>query len=79
MAGEHLDLSSDSSGSEASASGSGDARTFVGVRFACCDLYCRIYINRERTAYEGRCPGCLCRVELRISADGSSERFFTAY
>ena len=76
MSGENLDLSSDPpSGRERGTPG----RLFVGVHFACCDVYCRVYINRQSTAYEGKCPKCSKRVRLRIGPGGTDSRFFTAY
>jgi hypothetical protein len=79
MEGEHLDLSSDLSldpsvGSDRQGSG----RRFVGVQFVCCDVYSRVYINRDQTAYEGNCPRCAKRVRLRIGPGGTNARFFTA-
>jgi hypothetical protein len=76
MAGESLDLSSEPPEPNGAASGS---RSFVGIHFACCDVYSRVYINRMATAYEGNCPKCSRRVRLRISPDGTDARFFTAY
>ena len=75
MPGEHLDLESDHEGSRRAAGAQG--RPFVGVRFACCDVYTRIYINRDRTAYRGACPRCARRVELKIGPGGTDARFFT--
>jgi len=79
MAGENLDLSSDlprfiSSGNSEAVS----VRRFVGVHFVCCDVYSRVYINRDETAYEGNCPKCAKRVTLRIGTGGTDSRFFTA-
>lgn len=74
MVGEHLDLTDDAGQPAASASG----RRFVGVHFACCDVYTRVYINREQTAYEGNCPKCGKRVQLKIGPGGTDSRFFTA-
>ena len=77
MAGENLDLSSGDDRSPNS--GAARTRYFVGIRFACCAVYSRIYINRALTAYVGRCPRCLKKVELKIAPQGTDERFFTAY
>jgi hypothetical protein len=77
MLGENLDLSSDPElGPDI---GSPAGRPFVGVRFACCDVYNRVYVNRSRTAYWGACPRCGKRVELKIAPHGTDSRFFTAY
>ena len=78
MAGEHLDLSTDG---PAAGPPNGDrpaGRKFVGVHFICCDLYTRVYINNDQTAYEGNCPKCAHRVRLQIGPGGTDSRFFTA-
>jgi hypothetical protein len=77
MAGEHLDLTSDtpfSGRKEAPDS----RRRFVGVHFVCCDVYTRVYVNRDETAYEGNCPKCAKRVTLQIGPGGTDARFFSA-
>jgi hypothetical protein len=76
--GENLDISSDpcSAGRRRTAAG---RRPFVGIRFACCDLYVRVYVNRNGTAYESNCPGCGRPVRIRIGPQGTTGRFFTAY
>jgi hypothetical protein len=77
MPGEHLDLSSDGPAPGGDAS-SNAGRRFVGVKFTCCDVYTRVYINRDETAYEGRCPRCGKQVKLGIGPGGTDSRFFTA-
>jgi len=78
MAGENLDLTS---GKQPASPGKREvsARRFVGIRFDCCDVYTRVYVNRDETAYEGRCPKCSRRVQLAIGPGGTDCRFFTAY
>lgn len=76
MVGENLDLT-DGDDLRPSANRSG-ARQFVGVHFVCCDVYARVYNNRDETAYEGNCPKCAKKVRLRIGPEGTSSRFFTA-
>jgi hypothetical protein len=75
MSGENLDLSSDSQGADKSAPMG--ARRFLGVHFACCGAYARVYVNREGAEYAGRCPRCLARARFVIGEDGQSGRFFS--
>lgn len=78
MAGENLDIVDDPGDGDSSAGGHRHNR-FVGVQFACCQTYSRVYVNRQGTAYVGNCPKCGKRVQLRIGPDGTDSRFFTAY
>ena len=82
MSGEHLDLSSDpeTPGGHLEDGGRqrGPSRRFLGVHFACCDVYSRVYINREETAYVGACPRCGGRVRVPIGPGGTAARFFRA-
>lgn len=85
MIGKHLDLSSDPNddafredalpSTDKSATGR-PGRSYLGVRFRCCDVYARIYVNRDVTAYRGHCPKCSRPVSVRIGPGGSDDRFF---
>ena len=74
MVGENLDLSSDLPEPEP-----GKTRRYVGIMFACCKVYARIYINRDGTAYVGNCPRCTRQVKLKVGPGGTNQRIFTAY
>jgi hypothetical protein len=75
MPGDHLDLSSEPGGTAESASPG--SRRFLGVHFACCGVYARVYVNREGTEYVGRCPRCLAQARFVIGDEGHSGRFFS--
>ncbi len=79
MVGEQLDLTDDlpAKGKRDRTAETG-GRRFVGVQFKCCDVYVRVYINRDKTAYEGNCPKCAKPVRLEIGPGGTDARFFTA-
>jgi hypothetical protein len=79
MSGENLDISSDDTERTRRLAHAANRRRFIGVRFACCDVYSRVYINRAETAYEGYCPKCSRPIRVRIGPGGTDERFFTAY
>lgn len=75
MAGENLDLSSDIPPKRVEPS----QRRFLGIQFACCGVYARIYINKTETAYEGFCPRCTRPVKIQVGPGGTDCRFFTVY
>ncbi len=56
----------------------GVRKRFIGVKFDCCQVYTRVYINKEETAYEGRCPKCLRKIGIKVHRDGLNCRFFSA-
>lgn len=78
MTGERIDLTSEPAAAPGESSPPPAGRRFVGVHFTCCEVYARVYLNRPETAYEGRCPRCMRRVELKIGPGGTDARFFTA-
>lgn len=51
---------------------------FLGIMFECCNVYARIYKNKEGTAYVGRCPKCMRTVKVPIGEGGTNTRFFRA-
>ncbi|BET66080.1 hypothetical protein ASA1KI_09980 [Opitutales bacterium ASA1] len=53
-------------------------RPFLGVQFVSCRTYGRLYLNREGTAYVGRCPRCGAPVRALVGEHGTSQRFFQA-
>ena len=55
-----------------------EKKKFLGVHFQCCNVYSRIYVNKDGTRYEGSCPRCRKRVEMKIGSGGTDNRFFTA-
>lgn len=53
-------------------------RPFLGMHFKCCNVYSRLYLNKQGTAFVGWCPRCAARTEVKVSPTGSRSRFFTA-
>ncbi len=51
---------------------------FLGIMFECCNVYSRIYKNKEGTAYVGKCPKCMRTVRIPIGKGGTNTRFFRA-
>lgn len=59
--------------------GASKPRRFLGIKFACCNVYNRIYVNKTGTHYEGACPKCGRRIKIRIDpSSGNNSRFFEA-
>ena len=53
-------------------------RAYLGVYFKCCNVYARIYLTRDKTAFAGHCPKCARPVRIAVGTGGSKERFWTA-
>jgi hypothetical protein len=49
---------------------------FLSIHFACCGVYCRVYRNREGTAYVGHCPKCARPIRFTVGQGGTDQRFF---
>jgi hypothetical protein len=72
-----LEIDSLKHGNATSSSPTGASRPFLSVKFACCNVYCRIYRNNDGTRYEGRCPRCGRPVRFLVGQGGTDSRFFT--
>jgi len=53
-------------------------RPFISVHFECCDVYTRIYRDRDKNAYVGWCPRCARKAVVKVAPDGVNCRFFKA-
>jgi hypothetical protein len=61
---------------QTSRAATGTVRPFLSVKFACCNVYCRIYRNNDGSRYEGRCPRCGRAVRFLVGSGGTDSRFF---
>jgi len=55
-----------------------EPKKFLGVMFECCNVYQRIYLNKDKNAYEGRCPKCYKLVKAKVGPGGTNARMFRA-
>lgn len=78
MASEPIDLTSEPRGGSEKTRPA-DRRPFLGIHFACCGVYSRVYMNASGSAFAGNCPRCGQPIEVGISPEGQDGRFFSAY
>jgi hypothetical protein len=82
MKGKQLDLTSPASLSADNAGKPSNEpsgqRSFLGVHFACCEVYSRVYLNCAKTHFLGNCPHCAKQVRFQVGPGGTEARFFTA-
>jgi len=69
-----VDLSSNPT--PAASKGPPAARPYLGVQFACCGIYARVYRTPGDTAYRARCPRCGKTANFPVGNGGTSDRFF---
>lgn len=53
-------------------------RPYIGMHFKCCNVYVRIYLNTQGTAYVGHCPKCTAKTKIKVSPVGKSDRFWSS-
>ncbi len=75
MLGSQFDLSNDPE--ESAESQEATQKRFLGIQFACCGVYARIYLNKDAQQYVGCCPKCSRRISFRVGPGGTDHRFFT--
>ena len=56
----------------------GVSKPYIGMHFKCCNVYCRIYLNHDGTAFRGNCPKCAQPVRVKAAPGGGKSRFWTA-
>jgi len=75
MVGEHFDSGPDRPPKKAPSTDA--ASRYLGIHFACCSVYARIYVSRTGDQYVGNCPRCGRRIEFQIGPGGTDNRFFS--
>lgn len=50
----------------------------ISVHFKCCNVYARIYLNRDGTAFTGHCPKCARPMRVKVAPGGSKSKFWSA-
>ena len=71
-----IDLSTNAASADAAQQPTSGSRPFIGVRFACCDVYLRIYRSPDGMSYRGHCPRCAKAVNFVVGPGGTDARTF---
>lgn len=53
-------------------------RPFIHMHFKCCNVYARVYLNHDGTAYAGHCPRCAAPIRIPVAPGGSDAKFWSA-
>ncbi len=53
-------------------------RPYLNVMFKCCNVYTRVYLNKDGTAFKGACPKCARPFTVQVAKGGSSSKFWEA-
>ncbi|HNR32270.1 MAG TPA: hypothetical protein PKI11_15370 [Candidatus Hydrogenedentes bacterium] len=53
-------------------------RPFINMHFKCCNVYARVHLNHDGTAYTGHCPHCAAPITIRVAPGGSDAKFWSA-
>ena len=54
------------------------ARPYINLLFRCCNVYVRIYLNAQGTAFSGHCPRCCARARIAVDPEGDAADFWVA-
>lgn len=57
-------------------SSSATGRPYLSVQFDCCNVYQRIYRDKDGQHYTARCPRCGKTARFAVGQGGTSARFF---
>lgn len=58
---------------------SNGGRPWLAMHWRCCNVYSRVYRNRQGDAYHGHCPKCAKPIHVKVGPGGTSSRFFEAW
>ena len=53
-------------------------RPHINILFRCCNVYVRIYLNAQGTAFSGHCPRCCAPARIVVDSEGDAADFWVA-